>query len=44
VAFQFTGADTKRPLAPEKFAYITNEHAEDKLKETISSAYRQFLD
>jgi hypothetical protein len=38
VVFPFTGADAKRPLALEKFAYRINEHAEDKLKETIRSA------
>jgi len=38
VAFPFTRADAKRPLALEKFAYINNEHAKDKLKEAIRSA------
>ena len=37
VAFLLTPADAKRPLALEKFAYRNNEHAEDKLKETIRS-------
>jgi hypothetical protein len=38
VAFPFTRADAKRPLALGKFAYRNNEHEEDKLKENIRSA------
>ena len=37
VALPFTGADAKRTLALEKFAYRSNEQAEHKLTETIKS-------
>ena len=38
VVLPFNRADSKRPLALEKFAYRNNEHAENKLQETIRSA------